>query len=101
MSKKRALGKINKGLVLVTVDQRKNVVSFKTQGQDVTVRDLIENDSIYALLVKTCYGTTDVSMDKKVWLDSYVTEHRPLTPSIVSALIGEYYDQKVEDKYPV
>ncbi len=97
--RRRALGRINKGFVLVTVDERKNSVYFKTQGQDVTVRDLIENGHIYALLMKTCYGITDANMNKKIWLDSYVTEHRPITPAIASALIEEYYDQKVKDEY--
>ncbi len=102
MYRKRALGRINNGFVLVTVDERKEKVSFKTQGQDVTVRDLIENDHIYALLIKPCYGITDTKMNKKIWLDSYVTKHRPITPAIVSALIEEYYDQKVvEERYTI
>ena len=99
MVRRFALARINKGLILVNVDERNKSVTFKTQGQDVTVRDLIENDRIYALFMKTCYGATDVNMNKKIWLDSYVTEHRPITPAIVSALIGEYYDQKVKDEY--
>ncbi len=92
------VAKVGSGFIVVDVDEHRKNVSFKTFGNDITVRDLMENDRVYRAFIKYCYGYTDPDMVKTIQLDSYVTDHRNLTVPVVSALVQEYYDEKIIDE---
>ncbi len=87
--------KINNNWILVKVNTRRGIVSFRTFGQNVTVRDLIENEQIYGAFIKFCYGYADDNIVKTIQLDSSVADYEKLTASVISVLIGEYYAEKI------